>query len=344
MTNKFRLLSFFALGFSLLNISCDQNEQDDYTKGNLPVFTVTTSATNVDEGQSVMVTLTPSFVSNEDVSFKLSVKDGSVALDMEDFEIHDATGGSFDPAGLDWGDPNDAQYRVIVPKNSASYTFSIDVLVDDAADENEIASFSITPAGYYNGKLDVEEFQFTINNVKSDVVTFIGGWDREFDFSGSTYSLCEIGYDMDFLYADDMGNIIDYFGSYDQCPETAEVSMSDWGDGTWHVYNTVYDNASLSLVGISPAFDIPVTVEFSRPGSQLMGSYTQEASDAYDSNTPSDATASDYRYCYSFTIDNTANTVTVFNMNTGLQIGTGKMVASPKKAPKLKGFENLVRN
>lgn len=331
MTNKYRLLPLLALGFSFLNVSCDQNEQDDYVKGTLPLVTVEASASSVNEGETYSLTFTPSFVSNEDITFKLSIKDGSIAQDFEDFEVT-----VLDHSTVEWGDLNEESYKVVIPKYSSSYTVNINVLIDEAADENETVTFVLEEAGFLNGKLSQNEFNLSINNVKSDVISLVHKWDQTFDFGGTDYTLCDIGYDMDFILFDDAFGFVDYVGATADCPETAELSMSDLGDGTFHVYANLYGNAGLSGAGISPPFSIPATVDFVRGGSQLVGSYTQEATNAFDSNSPSDAAGNDLRYFYSITIDNAANTVTIFNSETGMQVSSGRMVATPKKVAKIK--------
>lgn len=333
MKNRYRLMFLFLLGFTLFNVSCDNHEEEDYSLSDTPEYSVALSSSTVDEGQSVTVTLTSDYIPNEPVSLRLSIVGGD-AVDTEDFDVTGLT-----RSDIEWGDPEGKTFEVQIPAFSTSFSFNIVTYIDTPNDDDETVSFQLSKAGFRNATVDsTGDFTITINNVKSDVVTFVGGWDQSFDFGGSTYTLCDVGYDMDFLYADDTFTIQDYFGSYDQCPETAEVSISEWGDGTWHVFNTVYDNAGLSSAGITPPFDIPVTVEYSRAGSTLAGSYTQDAANTYNSDAPSDPSVSDYRYCYSFTIDTATNTVTVFDYTTSTTLGSGKM-----SKPQLKGLDKLQR-
>jgi hypothetical protein len=333
------------LVLSISFLTACQEDQSYTASFEKPVVSLATTTYDVVEGDDVAVVLNTSYALNDDVVLQLFIEDNSTALDHEDFEVDLPTGeegyiGGYE--GYEWADPEGKTYKIVIPAGETSFTINIATLVDTDI-SNEFVTFRLAIAGNHTATLDPSSTTFTINltNFVDDVVTFVGGWDKSFDYAGDAYSLCEIGFDMDFLYADASGNLIDYFGSYDQCPEIAEVSISEWGDGTWQVYNTVYDNGGLASAGVSPSFTIPVNLEYTRFGTTLVGTFVQPDALAYDSNALSDANADEVRYVYSFTIS--GNTVTVFDETTGIEIGTGRQVASPKATPVLKGLNRLVK-
>lgn len=303
------------------------------------------STATVDESMTTL-TLTSDRLFHEDLRFIISLDADNSTGSFDDVSFTSNNAGSDfltpDSQFSNYGYPS--AISVVLPANTMSTSISLAAVFDDLVEGVETLKFKFAPMGSYKAQVEggSQDFEVTIQPRSSNIVQFYGGWDQSFNFAGSTYTLYEIGYDIDFLYADSNNNLVDYFGSYDQMPELAEVNVDEWGPGTWHIYNTVFDNAGLSAAGITPAFDIPVTLEYNRAASALMGTYVQTAANAYNSNTPSDPNVSDVAYVYSFTI-NADNTVTVFDQTTGLEIGTGRSVATPKALGKLKGLENLKR-
>lgn len=301
------------------------------------------STPDVDESMATL-TITSDRLYHQELRFKitLDVDNSTGSYDDVKFNSNNPGADYLTPDGQfsNYGHPNAVSF--VLPANTMSTSITLSALLDDLVEDVESMKFSFSPQGSYAAQVPggAQDFEVTINPKGSNIVDFYGGWDKSFDFAGTTYTLYQIMYDIDFLYADSNNTIVDYFGTYDQMPEHAEVDIDEWGTGTWHIYNTVYDNAGLSAAGITPAFKIPVTLEYYRGASSLIGSYVQTDANAYDSSTPSDPNVSDVAYCYSFTI-NADNTVTIFDQTTGLEIGTGRSVATPKALGKLKGLSNL---
>lgn len=339
--NIFKSVAILGLAASTFLVSCERELEPDYPAIQAkPVVAFESTSYEVKEGKDIEITLVSNVALNDVMNFQLDVvKATSTAKDHDDFEL------SLDNVDLDWGTVN--SYRIDFPAFQKQFKFTLSAFVDDFSlnEGDEVVYLRIIPRGTLNGEVNpsASEAKITILQRGDNIVEFVGGWEVPFNFGGNTYTLYDIGYDIDFLYADSNMNIVDYFGSFDQMPEVAEVDIEEWGQGTWHVFNTVYETNGLETAGI-PTFLIPITLEYSRFGSGLVGTYVQDSANAYDSDTPSDPNALDARYVYSFTI-NADDTVTVFDVTTGMEIGTGRSVATPKSlnSIKPKGLENLAR-
>lgn len=303
------------------------------------------STVGIDESY-LTLTATSDRLYNEDLRFLITLDVDNSTGSFDDVEFSSSNPGTdyLTPDGQfsNYGYVNAVTF--VLPANTLSTEIKLAALLDGLVEDVEVMKFKFTPVGSFKAQVPggSQEFEVSIDPRSSNIVQFYGGWDESFTYSGATFTLYEIGYDMDFLYADSNFNLVDYFGSYDQMPELAEVDVDEWGQGTWHVFNTVFDNQQLSSAGITPAFKIPITLEYNRYASTLVGTYVQTDANAYDSDTPSDPNTTDVAYAYSFTI-NANGTVTVFDYTTGLEIATGKSVATPKTLSKLKGMQNLKR-
>lgn len=312
-------------------VSCADDLQPDYPAGReKPTVSFESLSYEVNEGDDLELTLVTDQVFNDDMHFQLDVvKESSAAVDVDDFEI------GLDHVDLDWGTVD--SYKITFPKFESSYKFNLSAILDDLVEEDEVVYLKITPKGNLNGDVDPATAMTAvkINQKGSNIIQFNFSWDKSFDFSGTTYTLCDIGYDNDYIYADDQGNLIDYIAATADCPEEGELDVDDLGNGTtWHILQNVYDNAGLSGAAITPAFSIPTTVQFNRAGTTLTGTYVQDAANAVDSNFASDPSGANLVYVVSFSID--ANgVVTLFDATTSTTISTGKAL------PKFKNNGNL---
>lgn len=330
---KFDLLKI-SLAISLVTIfsltSCEDDLQPDYPspQAKPDVSIVGATSYTVNEGEEVTITLSTSKVLNEDMTFKLEILDSSTATDVEDFEV------DLDPSNLDFANPDEDEYYITFPKYEETFSFVITTFKDYLPDNAEVANFKISPLGDFNGNVDVnsQEFSITINQ-PTNILSFMFDWNQEFDFSGTTYSLCDIGYDNDFVYADASYNLVAYLAGTAACPEVAEIDLDTFGDGTYHIFQNVWDDGGLQGL-ISPPFSIPVTTYFSKGA--FGGSYVQDAANAVDSDFGSDPSMANPVYVVSFTIS--GQTVTMFDDTTSATIGSGKM-----SKPQLKGLDKLQR-
>lgn len=330
---KYNINKIFALLFAstLAFVSCEQVEPDYAVNTDAkPIVSFSQASYSVDEGTDLEITLNSNYPYYEDMHFQLDIlTDNSSATEFDDFEL------SLDHTTIEWGTEN--SYRIDFPKHQSSFTFSLSAFLDEFVEDNETVMLRITPKGNFNGDFaESNTVEIVINQKGAEVVEFTFDWNKDFDFNGSTYSLCQIGYDMDFLIADGAGNLLDYIAGTADCPEVGEININDLNVGdTYRIYLAVYDDQGLSGVGISPAFSIPVTVNFSRYGSNLNGSFIQDAANAVDSNFGSPDLANPV-YVGSLSVDSNG-IVTLFDETTSSTIATGKM----STLPSLKGFDKL---
>jgi hypothetical protein len=331
--NFLKTLAVLSIFSTLALVSCEDNLQPDYPAGRAkPLVSFESSTYEMSEGEDLFVTLVTNEVLNDDMHFQLDVvKGSSTAVDHDDFEI------GLDGIDIDYGTVD--SYKITFPKFESSFKFNITAFLDDLAESDEVLYIKITSKGNLNG--DVNEAasmtEIKILQKSSNIVGFTFSWDKNFDFAGATYSLCQIQYDNDFIYADDQGNLLDYLAATADCPEVGEIDIDALGVGTFHIVQNVYDDGGLAAAGVSPAFSIPVTVDYSRAGSVLNGTYVQDAANAVDSNFGSDANGNNLKYVISFTI-NADGTVTLFDDTTSSTIATGK-----NKLPKFKGLDKLAK-
>jgi len=305
----------------------------DKPKVSLPVTSF--SAT---EGDDIQVTLVADHPYKYSMDFNLEVLSGGTATDVDDFAVDlDETVLGNDP----W---NGIQgYLMSFPANATSYTFSISSILDDLAEGTENVTFKIHMSGNHNGVIEGETTTFTvaIANKVQDKLVLVFDWDQSFDFGGSTYTLCDIAYDNDYLLVDSTSNIVAAAASSD-CPETLEMDINDYADGDYDVYQNLYDNAGLDGAAITPAFSIPTTVHYNRPGSAtLSGTYVQDAAYAFDSDAPSDPGLGDPRYVVSVHIE--GGVFTLFDDNGNIASGRAASVKNALKNYKNKNLHKVAK-
>lgn len=331
--NKLKFLRPVLLGVfagSLFLVSCESDLQPDYPSQEAkPNVSLDASSYTVNEGEELTITLTTDKVFNDDMTFKLQILDTSTAVDAEDVEI------DLDPSDLDHGNYLEDEYLITFPRFTSSYSFAITALEDYLNDPSEVINFKISPVGDMNGNLTQE---FAVNVEQSDdILTLIFEWDQTISMFGASTTLCEFEYDNDFILADENGTQMGYIAGTSACPEMGQLSLSELGDGTYQIFQNVWDDGGGTDIGLSslglPTFSIPVTVTFMK-GSTLSGSYTQSDANAVDSDFGSDPNALNTVYLVSFTVS--GSTVTLFDATTSETIASGRMAK-----PQLKGLDKL---
>ncbi len=156
----------------------------------------------------------------------------------------------------------------------------------------------------------------------SSDLTLILDWNTSFVFSGNNLTLCDIGYDVDYYLLDAEGNDVSVFqAATGACPEEMTISMADVEDGEYELIMSIYDDAGLASVAITPAFEIKTTVSYSKENSTFSGSFMQDSADAFDSNFGSDPGNASPHYVATLKIENGLYT---FSKN-GSNIATGKL-------------------
>lgn len=320
---KISLLSLLITGL----VSCNDDEVSYDSLKHKPMVGVTATSYTASEGDDVMITLTSDVAYKESMQFKLSIVSGD-AMDHDDF-MFDLDEAIFENDA--WGE--DGGYKVEFPAFATSYTFPLHTILDQELEGTESVTFQLTTQGNMNGLLvdGADTFVVNIANRGYNVVDFTFDWDQSFDLGGTTYTLCDIGYDNDYyVFAgndpQNFGNLVDMAASAD-CPETLALDLSNYADGDYYVYQNLWETNGLEMVGIAPAFSIPTTVSFDRPGSNLSGSYVQTAANAFDSDSPSDQDYLDPRYV--ITISVSGDIVTLRDDSTGgTTIGSGRVASN----------------
>ncbi|WP_338734207.1 hypothetical protein [Mangrovimonas cancribranchiae] len=325
---KYLLLGAFAV--SIYSCSSVDNDVQDYDSSNKPQASALNNSASAAEGEIVTFTINLDKATNRDSNLFVVVDEDSEAIEHEDFEI--LLNDQIDPG--DWG-LQEGDKVLTIPAYSTSIDFSVELLVDDAYDLDEEVKLKVLSRRNMAAYI-YDEIPLTIDvtNTAADYITMTFDWERTFTYNDTEYSLCEVGYDNDFILADADFNLLSYLAATADCPEQAIIPLS-LGEGDFHVFQTLYENASLDLLGLD--FNIPITVSYLRGGTQLSGSYVQTDENAYDTTQPSDpGLALPPTYVISFNI--TGDVVTIFDVTTGETLGSGRQA---ELGSLLTGFSNL---
>ncbi|CAN1544965.1 hypothetical protein MCEGE10_01921 [Flavobacteriaceae bacterium] len=118
--------------------------------------------------------------------------------------------------------------------------------------------------------------QFTTVNFLSPNLDLTFNFDKSFSTRGTAFTLCGIGYDLDFYVLDssftDTGI---YDGANSGCPERLTINPSVLADGTYYIFYEIYSTRGLDTTFHEP-FAIPITVDYSRSGG-ITGTFAQES-------------------------------------------------------------------
>lgn len=332
--NYIKLFTAFVAFVSLT--SCIKDEENyASTVADRPNVTISSTSYSVTEGEDVLVTMVADKPYRTSLDFNLEVLSGNTADVADDFTVNV-------PETVFGSDPwNGIQgYLVQFPANTTSYTFSISTILDLLPEGTENVRFRLTMAGNHNGNLaeSSREFDVAIANGVQNELQLTFDWDQSFDFGGTTFTLCDIAYDNDFYIYNgtDLNPLVqdaDAIAATGDCPETFTMSLDDYPNGNYKIYQNLYDDNGLSSAGISPAFSIPVNVHYLRGGSaSLDGTFTQDAAYALDSSSSPDPSATAPLY-YVVTVNVNNGVFTLLNDNTA--------IASGKQAKVNKAFKNL---
>jgi len=320
----------------MLFVSCEQ-DTTDYVSNveGKPVATIAQTTYTAGEDESIPVTVTLSSPAGQPVHLMITLVDENnvpIDVDSDDFTIEGTHADISDGFGVNG-------YVVTIPANTTSYTFNINPELDAEVEETETIRLRVSATRALVARVDPasEYLTITLNHVPQDFLTLVFDWEHEFDVDGTMFSLCESEYDMDFYVipdgeAVDAGNAIDGAATAD-CPESISMSLADYPDGEYHIYQNVWDDADLSLAGISPAFDIPVRVHYSRGGSTTLdGTYTQNAAHVVNSDFGSDPNALNLIYVVSVRIQD--GVFTLFDDNGNVASGRINQTAPVNRVAK----------
>lgn len=269
------------LAFSVMVSSCD-TDQDvasvvDIAK---PAMTITfPTAVTANEGDLVPFTLDLSAPVGQDFDVYIVMQQNGSTANELDTDVSAATVNTT------------FQKRVTVPAFSTSFSGVIKIATDDLVEGDETLIISLGDTRTSAVSFVPVISTITIKNVVSDVLNLVFNYDATFTSSGTEYTLCDIGYDMDFYVLDaamnDTGN---YGAATGDCPEDLDLDLTDLADGTYYIFYDIYDDAGLSAAPHTP-FVIPITVDYIRSGGIEAGTFAQESEFAPNST---DGSGSDY--------------------------------------------------
>lgn len=239
-----------------------------------------------------------------DVYVNVSLVPGGDAVEEEDFDF---------------------DHQVIIPAFTTTGKGKVVIHGDAETEGTESFTLQVGDGTEANLSLTPKELMFNITDFGDLNLELT--WDRTFNFGGTDYTLCQIGYDVDFYVFDSEGNdVTDYQAATGACPEYITLSLANLPDGEYELIENIYDDSGLSTAGIDPAFDIPVTVNYARDNSPFAGTFVQDDADVIDSNFGSDPAMGTPIYVATITVSNGLFT---FSKN-GSVVATGKMAKIQK--------------
>lgn len=182
-------------------------------------------------------------------------------------------------------------HTVVIPAYSTSATGSIKILNDVYKEVAETLTLQIGDVTTSNASLAPKTISFSISNSVGTKLNMSFVWNQSFSLGGTAYTLCGVGYDMDFLLLNssfaDTGN---YTAATGACVENMSVNGATLANGTYYVVYDIYDDANLAATYHDP-FDIPVVVTYGKAGAIDPTSFNQE--EAFIA-TSTDGTGSDF--------------------------------------------------
>lgn len=184
------------------------------------------------------------------------------------------------------GEDFDFDDKLLIKAYSTSVTGNISILNDGDYEPTEDFTLEIGgDVNISNASIPASTITFTILNGLSDDLELTFNFNKSFSDGGVAKTLCGIKYDMDFYVLDSNG---DDTGIYDAassgCPEHLTVSPSEFPDGTYDIYYDIWRTQGLNTMD-TPEFVIPITVDYSRGGSNVSGTFIQEEQFAPTSKT-----------------------------------------------------------
>lgn len=332
MKRIFKLTYVVAASLLVALSSCSE---DDPTTGRTgkSVVTATQTTYTIKEGQKLGIELNVDTPLSQTMEFKLQVLSTSTATMDDDYAV-DA-----DHTDITWG--AEPGYKIVFPAYASSHTIDLSTVIDfPLVEDTETVTFKLTSAGNGNGLVKAGSDIITVNienETRSPILDLTFNFDTNFDYMGTPLSTCMIGYDVDIIVYDENGNDLGVFdGQTGACPEMVSLDMRNYPDGTYVFKGFLYDDSGLSGAGITPAFDIPINVDYDRPASSLSGTFNQNAANYLTS----DSVPGDEVYIMTVVIDNGNYTI----MDNTTVVATGKVANGfghskmPRKAKKANYF------
>lgn len=255
----FCALSFAALTF----VSCDDDDATGDSTINVTSGVVGTiglvsplaATQTVDEAEGTYeFTVTLSHTQPVDVQVQVIQTAGS-AVPGEDFDFSSI---------------------VTIPAYTLVGTGTIDVLENCGNPNDSNFTLQIGSITTSNATVNPMTVSFEIENSLEASLELAFQFNKSFSIAGTAYTLCGIGYDMDYYVLDANDEIIpDYSAATGACIEKLNMDLESYPNGTYTIAYDIYDDGGLSNQYHDP-FAIPITVDYYRCGSALQGSYVEE--------------------------------------------------------------------
>lgn len=279
-------------------------------------FSATNTVAEANENEFVYK-ITLSAAQTKDVHFQVSQIDGTATEDA-DF--------TFD-------------HEIVIPAYSTMGTAKIKILKDRVKEITETLTLQIGDITTANATLVPKTVSFSITNYVSTFLDLSFAFNRSFNIgfnnpwvatlpgSGTVFSLCQIGYDFDFLVLDSSFNDIgNYQAATGACVEKMSLNGATLANGTYYVVSTLYNDRGLSSTA-HDEFAIPISVTYGKAGVIDDAVFEQDSAFWASSLDVGSATAPN-NYVLEFTLLNG-----VFTLKNGTStIATGRTVNRIKDA------------
>ena len=253
-------ISLFALSLVLLN-SCDKDDatgasSTPATKNVNGVITTPSNTTiNVTEEDEGVYTYSVTLDKPQVVDIHVHVKQISGSATFgEDYEASD----------------------IIIPAYATTATGTLKIKNDCTIEGVENFTLQIGDIRTSNATIPSKTVSFSISNTLSNDLDLTFNFDQDFKIGKDEYSLCEVGYDLDYYLLDaDFNDTGIYDAATSNCTEHLVMKANELADGTYYIYYDIYNNAGLPTVYHNP-MDIVTTVEYERCGGIDHATFTQE--------------------------------------------------------------------
>ena len=182
------------------------------------------------------------------------------------------------------GEDFDYSPTVTIPAYSTVGTGTIEIINNCENGNNTDFTLQIGTITTSNASLTPVNVSFDITNYLQSDLEMAFQFNRPFTIAGTAYTLCGVGYDMDFLAFDADGNLVpDFSAATGNCIESIALTSEFFPNGVYTFLYDIYDDGGLANTYHDP-FDIPVRIDYFRCGSpSIQGTYVQE--DDYVANS-----------------------------------------------------------
>lgn len=223
------------------------------------------------------------------------------------------------------GEDFDYTTELVIPAYTTTAVGTIEIINNCENGDDTNFTLQIGDNTTSNAFLSPVTVSFDITNFKETDLELAFQFNQAFAIAGTAYTLCGVGYDMDFIAFDQNGDLVpDFSAATGNCIETMVLTPALFPNGVYTFLYDIYDDAGLANTYHDP-FDIPVRVDYFRCGSpSIQGTYVQE--DDYVANS-TDGSGSNFVV----TVEVLDGVYTLKNSQ-DVEIASGKMANKVKAA------------